>query len=278
MRNSPNQIASALREWQAGQKLTRREAASRLHVEERTFHGWLTGRPVGKGYALKLAHELGVGSLSQFKDMYDKTTARVSVHKNLLAESEAVFISHFHGAKEVREVRVMLPDYPRIEDRYRSELNRIVYDRLLVRDIRILRIEQISNLQRTIDVISMIRRFGGLNYQVRAIPYRAWFPSLVFTVFDRRTAISGISHKGVPIDAWFTDYVGEDYAAFYEKIWTQTWAAEGEELSILERSVQDERFLYYIRLIPGHEEIEMVDIDRLVLEREKLIEEFPPRY
>ncbi len=268
-------IAPILRGYQKKKRLrSHAQVASALGVPETTLANWYKNTRCPKAWLDEILPHLG-GSLELARRTYAPTPG-VEVYASFADESENVFLNHFEGASTVHETRIGLVTYPAEHHQYRADLNATIYRRLSDHNgLKILKVEQISCLERAVDLAHNVRTFSSDVYEVRAYPYSNRIPYMNFSIFDSRSVIAGGFHKkGRPNDP-FIDFFGEKYVMFFERYWAYLWN-EADEFSVRENF--EDLLLRYVREIPGCESISDEKFEALVDARAKNVSRYATRY
>jgi hypothetical protein len=218
-------ISDILKAWQKYHNLTDETAAERITAGKSTYKGWKAGKPISNQTLQRPTfwNALGARSFDDARIKYVAGTSLVRVCEDFEAREERLR-TLFEGATEVRETRIMLPQYQASELDFRGDLNLRIRERIKAKTLSVFKLEQINCLDRAIDIINNVEEFSEAYYEVRILRYSQFLPYWNFMIFDNATTLAGGSGKLLsPRTDSSIEYVGGTYSSFYRKFWDQIW-------------------------------------------------------
>ena len=147
---------------------TKREAAKALGYDWGQIHNWFAGNPCPDNEWPKLLVALGCDTLREATLKYALPDEQlVEVYRDFSSESGSTALAHLHGAKVLRETRIMLPADPVDRpDKLRLKVANLLQDR----KIKILKLEQICSRERAIELVCNVKIYDGDHYIVGILP------------------------------------------------------------------------------------------------------------
>ena len=262
---------------------TKKEAAKALGYDWSKIHNWFAGHPCPADECPKLLRALGCDTIREATLKYALPDEQlVEVYQDFNSESGSTVSAHLHGAKVVRETRIMLvADPPHRPDKLRLKVASLLQDR----KIKVLKLEQICSRERAIELVCNVKTYDGDHYLVGILPYRppvSGAPVLYenFAVFadeigDRSVMAVWLHATGPDLDIPYVSAFGRQYAAVYRAAWETMWRT-AERISGLPypRTLQ----IVTDRLRAIGDKISPKELAELVEERTKLAKQIPPRY
>lgn len=262
---------------------TKKDAAKALGYDWSKIHNWFAGHPCPADECPKLLRALGCDTFREATLKYALPDEQlVEVYPDFNSEGGSTASAHLHGAKVVRETRIMLiADPPNRPDKLRLKVAGLLQDR----KIKILKLEQICSRERAVELVCNVKTYDGDHYLVGILPYRPpviGAPALYenFAVFadeigDRSVMAVWLHATGPDLDIPYVSAFGRQYAAVYRAAWETMWRT-AERISGLPypRTLQ----IVTDRLRAIGVKISPKELDELVEERAKLAKQIPPRY
>src|SRR5258708_6441508 len=149
---------------------TKKEAARALGYDWSKIHNWFAGHPCPDEECPRLLEALGCDTIKEATLKFALPDEQlVEIYPDFVRESGSTAAAHLHGAKVLRETRIMVPvDPPYRPDKLRLKVARLLQDQKMT----ILKLEQICSRERAVDLICNIKIYDEDHYVVGIVPYR----------------------------------------------------------------------------------------------------------
>jgi hypothetical protein len=262
---------------------TKKDAAKALGYDWSKIHNWFSGHPCPDDECPKLLEALGCETIREANLKYALPDEQlVEVYPDFNSEAASTASAHLHGAKIVRETRIMLQADPLLRpDKLRLKVAGLLQER----KIKMLKLEQICSRDRAVELVCNVKTYDSEHYIVGLLPYRPPGTNGAvlyenFAVFadelgDRSVMAVWLHATGPDLDIPYISAFGRQYAAVYRAAWETMWRT-AERMSGLSYSRTLDIVSNHLRAVGMT--AAPAELNALAEERMQLAKEIPPRY